>query len=141
MLLHKETCYLHSYLNKPLIFPKQPRQSDRVLCTHWSANKSEEFAFKNTLEAFQDVDYGSEKLLRSLCSIDLYAFMGISCTLKTHRFFVPINSSNAEMKILFKSVVRVKTFRLLLMSMGFILARPTKGYEDNEAVVSSVTSH
>ena len=57
------------------------------------------------------------------------------------QLFVPINSSDAEMKMLFKSVARVKTFGLLLTSIGFLPTKPTRVYEDNEAVTSSVTTH
>lgn len=140
-LLHKEMCYFHSHPNKPLIFPKQPKRSERVLRVQWAANKSEEFAFENALEAFQDAGHSSEKLLRSSYGMDLHAFMGTVCAWKMHRFFVPINSSDSEIKTLFKSVVRVKTFRLLLTSMRLIPAKPTKVYEDNEAVALSTNSH
>ena len=71
----------------------------------------------------------------------MHVFMGTACAWKMHRFFVPINSSDVEMKTLFKSVVRLKTCRLLLTSLEFVATSPTKVYEDNEAVVTSVNSH
>ena len=52
-----------------------------------------------------------------------------------------MNSSDAEMKTLFKSVVWLKTFRFFLTSIGCPSTAPTKAYEDNEAVVSSAGSH
>ena len=71
----------------------------------------------------------------------MHTFMGTVCAWKIYRFHIPINSSDAEMKILCKSVVWLKTIRLFLTSIGFPATRPTKVYEDNEAVASTVTSH
>lgn len=140
-LLHKGICYLHTHPNKPLMFPKKPKQKERVVRVHWSANKIEDFTFQNDLEAFQDAGHGSEKLLRSSYGMDMHTFMGTVCAWKIYRFMVPINSSDAEMRVLFKSVVRVKTFRLFLISLGCPPTSPTRVYEDNEAVVTSVNSH
>ena len=116
-LLYKAMCYLQSRPKKSLMFPKNPKTSERVLRVHWSTNKSEYFTFENLFEAFQDAGHGSEKLLRSSHGMNMHMFMGMVCTWKIYRFFIPINSSDAEMKTLFKSVVRLKTHRLLLTSL------------------------
>ena len=79
--------------------------------------------------------------MRASYGMCMHMFMGTVCAWKTCRFFVPINRSDAEMKTLFKSVVRLKTHRLLLTSLGFVPTTPTKVYEDNEAVVTSVNSY
>ena len=71
----------------------------------------------------------------------IHDFIGTVCAWNIHRFFVPINSSDAQIKTLSKSVVPLKTCRLLLTSIGFVATSPTKVYEDNEAVVTSVNSH
>ena len=57
-LFHKSMCYLQSHPNKPLIFLKNRKISERVLRAHWSANKSDHFTFENSLETFQDAGYG-----------------------------------------------------------------------------------
>ena len=132
---------MHTHPNKPLIFPKNPSSTERTLWTHWSSNASEEFIFENTLESFQDARHGSEKLQRSSYGMDMHTFMGTVCAWTIFRFRIPINSSDAELRTLFKSVVRLKTFRLFLTSIGFTATSPTKVYEDNEAVESSVTSN
>ena len=101
-LLHKAMCYLQSYPNKPLIFPKYPKTSERVLRMCWSSNKSEDFTFENSLEAFQDAGHVSEKTLRSSYGMGMHIFMGTVCAWNIYRFFIPINSSDTEMKTLFK---------------------------------------
>ena len=45
------------------------------------------------------------------------------------------------MWILHKSIVRLKTFRLLLTSIRFTAISPTIVYKDNEAIATSVNSH
>ena len=57
-LLHKIMFYLKSRTSKTLMFPKQAVLSDRKVCTHWSARKSEEFAFGNILASFQEASHG-----------------------------------------------------------------------------------
>ena len=73
--------------------------------------------------------------------MDLYAFMGISCTWKVYRLMLHMNDSDAEIRVLFKYLVRLKQFRLLLTSMGFTPTLPTKAYEDNWTITNSITSH
>ena len=101
-LLHKAIFYLQSHPIKPLIFPKHIKTLERVLRVHWSTNKSENFTFENSLEAFQDAGHVSEKTLRSSYGMGMHIFMGTVCAWNIYRFFIPINSSDTEMKTLFK---------------------------------------
>ena len=55
--------------------------------------------------------------------------------------FLPTNSSEAELKILHKAILRGKQCRLLLTLLGIPTSKPTKACEDNESVVHSVQSH
>ena len=73
--------------------------------------------------------------------MDLYAFMGTSCAWKVYRLMLPVNSSDVEIRELFKSLVRLKKFRLLLTTMGFTSTLTDKSYEDDEAITNSITSH
>ena len=73
--------------------------------------------------------------------MDLHTFMGTTCAWKVYRLFLPIHSCDAEIRMLFKSLVRLKQFRLILTSTGFTPTRPTTLYEDNKVVTNSITSH
>lgn len=52
---------------------------------------------------------------------------------------MPTNSSEAELRISYKAIIRVKQYRLLLTSLG--VPTSAKCYEDNESVVHTMTSH
>ena len=65
-------------------------------------------------------------------------FLGIACACKVHRLFLPTNSSDAELLILHKAILRVKQYRLLLTSLGVPMSAPTKPHEDNESVVHTL---
>ena len=72
--------------------------------------------------------------------MDIHCFMGTACSWNVCKLFIPVNSSIAELKLLCKSVLRCKQFRQFLLSIRFISGKSTKVYEDNEAIVNTVTS-
>ena len=55
--------------------------------------------------------------------------------------FLPINSTDSEMILIYKAMVRVRRFRFLVNSLGFIPTEPSKVYEYNAAVVASITAN
>ena len=61
--------------------------------------------------------------------------------MEIYRLFLPINSTDAEMRLIYKAVVRVRQFQFLVTSLGFLPTKPTKVYEDNVAVVTSIISN
>ena len=67
--------------------------------------------------------------------MDTQKLLGTACAWKVHMLFLPTNSSDAELRILCKAILRVKQYRLLLTSLGAPMSAPTKGHEDNESVV------
>ena len=120
------------------MFPKQFASSDRKLRMHWSATKLEEFDFDNGLESFLDASHGTEKSLRSSHGIDMQTFLGTICSFKFYLLFLPTNSSDAELQILHKAMLRVKQYHLLLTSFGIPNSKPTKACEENESMVHSI---
>ena len=126
LLVHKVICYLQSHPNKPLMLTKQTTSSNRTLCIHLSANKSEEFMVENALESFQDASHGTKKVLRSSYVMEIQTFLGTACAWKVHRLFLPTNSSDAELRVLHKAILRVEQHRLLWTSIGVPTSKPTK---------------
>ena len=45
------------------------------------------------------------------------------------------------MRLIYKDVVRVRRFRLLVTFLGFVPTNPTKFYEDNASVVTSTMAN
>ena len=68
----------------------------------------------------------------------MQTFLGTSCAWKVHRLFLPTNNSDAELRILHKSILRAKHCFLLITSLGVSTSKPTKAYEVNESVVHLV---
>lgn len=49
------------------------------------------------------------------------------------------NATNSETRLIYKAEARVRPFRFLVVSLGFIPTNITKVYENNAALVSSIT--
>ena len=73
--------------------------------------------------------------------MDSQIFICTACAWKVHRLFLPTNNSDAELRMLHKSILRVKQYRLLLTSLDIPTSKPTKAYEESESVVHSVQSN
>ena len=134
LLMHKLMCYLNTYPNKPLIFQKSPSSVERKIRVHWSANHSEDFTFQSTLESFQDSGGSSDKLLRTSYTMCIQMFCDTDFSWKIFKLSIPINSNDSEMRLICKSVVRVRRFRFLVTSLGFV-------YEDDTAALIPITDN
>ena len=119
----------------------QIKTQKKECCILIGKKKSEDFTFDNKIEMFQDASHETDKLICYSCRMDLHVFMGTACTWKFYRLMMYDHSSDAEIRILLKSLVRLKQFRLILTSMGFTTTRPIKVYKDNEVVTNSDTYH
>ena len=67
---------LNMYPNKLLILQKHPLSEERKIRVNLSANNSEDFTFKNTLEYFQYSGGSFNKLLRPSHGMDIQIFFG-----------------------------------------------------------------
>jgi len=102
--------------------------------------ETEEFTFDNSLESFQDVSHASEKILISLYSMDIQTFLRTAYAWKIHHLLFPINISNAELRVLYKAIIHINKFLLLLTFLGIPTIKPTKAYEDNNSVIHTISS-
>lgn len=134
--------YLATHLNKPLVFRKGlSRDSVSSIRAFWSRNEFEDFSFANCLAAHQDSSFSPDKILRSSFAGIMHTILGTIIDWKVKKLILPINSTDAEVRILCLSLLRTKIIRTLLLNMGLPVGKPTPHYEDNSAAIQLVQAH
>ena len=104
---HVLFCYVRTQINNTLAFPKKYSALERKMRAHWATNNVEDFAFDNALDSFKDYNHGSEKLQRDSFGVHTPCFLRTACPWKIFKLCMPINSSDVELKILCRSMLRV----------------------------------
>lgn len=68
-------------------------------------------------------------------------FLATTMSRKVRRLVLPINSTDAELRILYMVLLKTKEIQNLLQALGLPIGQPTPYYEDNTAVINVVYEH
>ena len=134
--------YLYLHSNKPLIFPKLvKRDSTTHIRAFWSKKEYEDIDFSNKLAGHQDSGFANDKVLRSSFGGIIHTLLGTAINWKVKKLLLPVNSTDAEVRILYFSLLMTKQIRNLLIAMGFPVGKAAPHYEDNVAASNLVHAH
>ena len=68
----------------------------------------------------------------------MHALLGTIIYWKVKRLILPVNSTNAEVRILHLSLLKTNIARNLLLNVGLLVGSPTSHYGDNTAAIQLV---
>ena len=71
----------------------------------------------------------------------LHILLGTAIFWKVCHLILPVNSTNAELRILYLALLKTKEIMNLLMSIGLPIGDPTPHYEDNTMVINIAHAH